>query len=67
MPFGIMSGVGRGMGVLDRSGYRRRVGAVFGVNLGRPVVTNENLWRSCAEGRAAIELSLEEVSGSVTA
>jgi len=27
------------------------------VNLGRPIVTNGNLLRSCAEVRAAIELS----------
>ena len=32
--------VGRGMGVLDGDGYRRREGIVFGVNLGRPIVTN---------------------------
>ena len=40
LPFGIVSGVGRGMGVLDGDGYRRREGAVLGLNLGRPVVTN---------------------------
>jgi len=41
VPFGVMSGVGRGMGVLDRRGYRRRgTGSKCGVNAGRPVVTN---------------------------
>jgi len=29
MPFGIVSGVGRGMGVLDEGGDRRREGAVL--------------------------------------
>jgi len=37
-------------------------GAVFGVNFGRPIVTNEAL-RSCAEVCAAIELSFWVVSG----
>ena len=39
MSFGVMSGVGRGMGVLDGGGDRRREGAVLAVNLGRPIVT----------------------------
>ena len=38
MPFGMVSWVGRGMGVLDGGGDRRREGVVLGVNLGRPVV-----------------------------
>ena len=33
--------VGQGMGVLDGGGDRRREGAVLGLNLGRPIVTNE--------------------------
>jgi len=33
-------GVGRGMGVLVGSGDRRGEGAVLGVNIGRPIVTN---------------------------
>jgi len=41
MPFGAVSGISRGMGVLDRGGYRQREGAVLGVKLGRPIVTNE--------------------------
>ena len=40
MPFGEVSGVSRGMGVLDGSGDRRREGAFWGMNLGRPIVTN---------------------------
>ena len=42
MPFGMVSCVGRGMGVLDGGGDRRREGAVLGVNLGRPIVTNKD-------------------------
>jgi len=38
-------------------------GAVLGVNLGRPIVTNRALLRSCAEVHAAIELSFGVVSG----
>ena len=40
MPFGVVRGVGRGMGVLDFGGDRRRGRAVLGVNLGRTIVTN---------------------------
>ena len=40
MPFGMVSGVGRGMGVLDGGGDRPRRRGSFGVNLGRPIVTN---------------------------
>jgi len=42
MPFGMVSGIGREMGVLYRpsGGYRRRERAVLGVNLGRSIVTN---------------------------
>ena len=40
MPFGVVSGVGRGMGVLDRGGDRRREGTVLGVKLKRPIVIN---------------------------
>jgi len=40
MPFGVESGIIRGMGVLDGVGYHRREGAVLGVKLGRPIVTN---------------------------
>jgi len=40
MPFGVVSGVGRGMGMLDGGGDRQRGKGSFGVNLGRPIVTN---------------------------
>ena len=40
MPFGVVSGVWLGMGVLDGGGDCRREGTVLGVNLGRPIVTN---------------------------
>jgi len=40
MPFGVVSGVGRGMGLLDESEDRRREGALFKVNAGHPTVTN---------------------------
>jgi len=42
MPLGMVSGVGRGIGVLDGGGDRRREGAVLGMNLGHPIVTNED-------------------------
>ena len=42
MPFGVVSAVSRGMGVLDGSGDRRRGRGSFGVNLGRPIVTSED-------------------------
>jgi len=35
---GIMSGVGRGMGVLDGGGDRRRGKGRFGMNLWRPII-----------------------------
>ena len=40
IPFGMVSGVGRGMGVLDGVAIVEGSGAVFGVNLGRPILTN---------------------------
>ena len=39
MPFRMVRGVGRGMGVLDRGGNRRMGRGSFGVNLWRPNVT----------------------------
>ena len=36
----MVRGVDRVMGVLDFGGDRRREGAVLGVNMGRPIVTN---------------------------
>jgi len=40
MPFGVVSWSVKGWGVLDGSGYHRREGAVLGVNVGRPIVTD---------------------------
>ena len=40
MPFGMVSGVGREMGVLDWIVIVQGEGAVLGVNLGRLIVTN---------------------------
>jgi len=40
IPFGVVSGVRRGMGVLDEVVIVEREGAVLGVNLGRPIVIN---------------------------
>jgi len=40
MPFGMMSGVSRRMGVLDGVMIIEGEGAVLGVNLGHPIVTN---------------------------
>jgi len=45
MPFGVVSGIGLGMGVLDGGGDRRSEGAVLGVNLGPIIVTNGWLGR----------------------
>ena len=40
MPFGVVSGVGLGMGVLDFGGDGRRRRGSLGVNLQRPIITN---------------------------
>jgi len=40
MPYEVVSGVSRGMGVLDGSRYHRWQGAVFKVNVGQPIVAN---------------------------
>ena len=40
MLFTVVCGMGRGMGVLDGSGDRRREGAVLVVNVGHPIVSN---------------------------
>jgi len=46
MLFGFMSGVSRGMGVLDGGGDHRRGKDSFGENVGHPIVTNGTLWHS---------------------
>jgi len=40
MPFGVVSGAGLGMGVLNFGGDRQRGRGSLGVNLRRPIVTN---------------------------
>jgi len=40
MPFGVVSGVGQGIGVLDGVVISEGEGVVLGVNLGHPTVTS---------------------------
>jgi len=42
MPFGVVNGIGRGMGLLDRVVIVEWEGIVLMVNLGHPIVTNGN-------------------------
>jgi len=42
MPFGVVSGICRGMGVLDGGSDRPRERGSFGVILGRPILTNKD-------------------------
>jgi len=69
MLFGVMSGVGRGMSVLDGWGCDRgRQRAVLGMNLGRPIVTNGTLLHSCVKVPERIEMQIgvvSEVSGGM--
>jgi len=51
MPFWVMIGVGRRMGVLDGVEIVERDGAVLGVNVGCPIVTNGIL---CMRGGNAL-------------
>jgi len=55
--------IDQGMGVLGGGGERRKGRGSFGVNLGRPIVTNGDLVHSCAEMHEPIELSFGVVSG----
>jgi len=43
MPFRMVTGVGRGMDVLDEVVDRQRDGTVLGVNVGNPIVTDRIL------------------------
>jgi len=43
MPFGVVSGVGRGMVVFNGGGDRQRGRGSLGVNVGHPIVTNGDL------------------------
>jgi len=58
LPFGMVSGVGRGMGVLDGGGERRRGRDSFGVNLVCPIVINGDLLHSCARATSSSEMTL---------
>jgi len=42
MLFGVVSGVGRGMGALDGGGDCRREGTILEINVGHLIVTNGN-------------------------
>ena len=42
MPFGVVSGVGQWMGILDRVVIVKGEGAVLGVNVGHPTETNRD-------------------------
>jgi len=56
-PDAFWSGVGRGTRVLDSGSYRRREGAVLGMNLGRSNVTNGDFVAySCAKVREPFEV-----------
>ena len=61
MSFGVVSGIRRGMGALDRGGGRRRGRANFGVNLGRPIVTNGDSIAQLCESDALFPNYYEEV------
>ena len=49
MPFGVVSRVGLGRGVLDFGGDRRKERGSLGVNLRRPIVTNGEFVASLCE------------------
>jgi len=52
MPFGVVSGVGRGTGVLDGVVIVQWEGAVFEVTLRRPIVTNVDILLQLCESDA---------------
>jgi len=59
MPFGVVSRVGRGMGVLDGVMIVEREGTVLGVNLRCPIVTNGAFTlRTCYCWRGCIDIPL---------
>ena len=53
-----VSGVGRGMGVLDRVAIVEGEGAVFGVNFGRAIVTNGGHCGVCARATRSSKITL---------
>jgi len=42
VPFGVVNGVGRGLGVLDGGVNRRGKGQFWGIKVGRPIVTDDD-------------------------
>ena len=62
MPFGVVSGVGRGMDVLDGSGDWSKGRGTFGVNVWRSIVTNGNFVEYFVKVHEVIELSFAAVS-----
>jgi len=64
MLFRVVSGVGLGRGILDFGGDVKWEGAVWRVNLRRPIVTMVTLLHRCVEVCKAIELSFGVVSGA---
>jgi len=66
MPFRVVSGVGRGMGVLDEHGDRRRGMGSFGVNLVHPIIMG-TLLHSCARAMRSSRITSGELVDSVTA
>ena len=64
MPFGVVNGVGLGMGVLDFGSDRRRGRGSLGMNLWRPFVANGDFVASlCESAYRTIELSFGVMSG----
>ena len=63
MPYGVVSGVGQGMDVLDMGGDRRRRRGSFEVNLGSPIVTNgEFVAQLCASDALFPNYSQQDLS-----
>ena len=58
MPFGVVSGVGQRLGVLDGVVIVEGEGAVLGMNLGHPIVTNGTFFHSCARATCSSHISL---------
>ena len=63
MPFEMVSGVSRGVGVLDGGGDRRRGRGSLVINVGHPIVTNGDVCR-CPRGRRLIRY--EDVGGTAS-
>jgi len=58
MPFAVVSGVGRGMCVLDGVVLVEGEGAVLRLNLGRPIVTNGDFVAYLCESDALFPITL---------